>query len=44
MFNVIERPRSNLMISLEYRHLNSVEFSGRQDTAEHINLGVGVSF
>lgn len=44
MFNVIQRPRSNLMFSLEYRHLNSVEFSGRRDTAEHLNLGVGVSF
>ena len=44
MFNVIERPRSNLMFSLEYRHLNTVEFSGKRDTAEHVNLGVGVSF
>jgi hypothetical protein len=44
MFNVIQRPRSNLMFSLEYRHLNTVEFSGRRDTAEHVNLGVGVSF
>ncbi len=44
MFNVIQRPRSNLMFSLEYRHLNSVEFSGQRDTAEHINLGVGVIF
>jgi hypothetical protein len=44
MVNVIERPRSNLMFSLEYRHLNSVEFSGKRDTAEHVNLGVGVSF
>ncbi|ABF39524.1 hypothetical protein Acid345_0519 [Candidatus Koribacter versatilis Ellin345] len=44
MFNVIQRPRSNLMFSLEYRHLNSVEFSGQRDTAEHVNLGVGVIF
>jgi hypothetical protein len=44
MFNVIERPRSNLMFSLEYRHLNTVGFSGVRNTAEHINLGVGVSF
>lgn len=44
MFNVIERPRSNLMFSLEYRHLNTIEFSGKRDTAEHVNLGVGVSF
>ena len=44
MFNVIEHPRSNLMLSLEYRHLNTVEFSGKRDTADHVNLGVGVSF
>ena len=44
MVNVIERPRSNLMFSLEYRHLNSIEFTGQRDTAEHVNLGVGVSF
>lgn len=44
MFNIIERPRSNLMLSLEYRHLNTVDFSGKRDTAEHLNLGVGVSF
>lgn len=44
MLNVIERPRSNLMFSLEYRHLNTVQFSGQRETAEHVNLGVGVSF
>ena len=44
MFNVIQRPRSNLMFSLEYRHLNTVQFSGKRATAEHVNLGVGVSF
>ena len=44
MLNVIERPRSNLMFSLEYRHLNTVPFSGQRQTAEHVNLGVGVSF
>ncbi len=44
MFNVIERPRSNLILSLEYRHLNTVEFDGNRNSAEHVNLGVGVSF
>ena len=44
MFNVIQRPRSNLMFSLEYRHLNTVQFSGKRASAEHVNLGVGVSF
>jgi hypothetical protein len=44
MFNIIQRPRSNLILSLEYRHLNSVEFSGKRESAEHVNLGVGVRF
>lgn len=44
MVNVIDRPRSNLMLSLEYRHLNTVLFSGQTRTAEHINVGVGVAF
>lgn len=44
MVNVIERPRSNLMLSLEYRHLNTVLFSGETRTAEHVNVGVGVAF
>jgi hypothetical protein len=44
MVNVIDRPRSNLMLSLEYRHLNTVLFSGQNRTAEHINVGVGVAF
>jgi hypothetical protein len=44
MVNVIDRPRSNLILSLEYRHLNTVLFSGQTQTAEHINLGVGVAF
>jgi len=44
MVNVIERPRSNLLLSLEYRHLNTVLFGGQTKTAEHINLGVGMAF
>jgi hypothetical protein len=44
MVNVIDRPKSNLLLSLEYRHLNTVLFSGQTRTAEHINLGVGVAF
>ncbi len=44
MVNVIDRPRSNLLLSLEYRHLNTVLFGGQTRTAEHINLGVGVAF
>lgn len=44
MVNVIDHPRSNLFLSLEYRHLNTVLFSGQTQTAEHINLGVGLAF
>lgn len=44
MVNVIDHPRSNLLLSLEYRHLNTVLFGGQTRTAEHINLGVGVAF
>jgi len=44
MVNVIDRPRSNLLLSLEYRHLNTVLFSGQTHTADHINLGVGLAF
>ncbi len=44
MVNVIDHPKSNLMLSLEYRHLNSVMFSGAPHTAEQVNMGVGVAF
>jgi hypothetical protein len=44
MVNVIDHPRSNLFLSLEYRHLNTVLFSGQTQTAEHLNLGVGLAF
>jgi hypothetical protein len=44
MVNVIDRPRSNLMLSLEYRHLNTVLFSGQTYTADHVNVGVGLAF
>jgi len=44
MVNVIDHPRSNLLLSVEYRHLNTVLFGGQTRTAEHINLGVGVAF
>jgi hypothetical protein len=43
MFNVIYRPRTDLIFSLEYRHFRT----WRLDTSEnagHVNLGVGVLF
>ncbi len=44
MFNVIQRLRSNLLWSVEYRHLNTVPFSGSRATADHVNIAVGYKF
>jgi hypothetical protein len=44
IFNVIHHPRSNLVLSIEYRHLNTVSFFSRRYTAENVNLGIGVHF
>ena len=44
LVNVIHHPRSNLVLSLEYRHLNTVNFAARRYTAENVNLGIGVHF
>jgi hypothetical protein len=43
MVNMIEHLRSNVLVSLEYRHLRT-EFARRPWTAEHVNLAVGVQF
>lgn len=44
LFNVIYRPRTDLIFSLEYRHINTFEVNGERYTAGHVNLGVGVLF
>ena len=44
LFNVIFRPRTDLLFSLEYRHINTRETNGDKYTAGHLNLGVGVLF
>ncbi len=44
MLNVVDHPRSNLILSLEYRHLNTAWTSATPDTAAHINASVGVLF
>jgi hypothetical protein len=44
LFNVIYRPRTDLILSLEYRHINTREAGGDRYTAGHLNLGVGVLF
>jgi hypothetical protein len=44
MFNVIYRPRSDLLFSLEYRHLNTLQISSEKDLANHLNLSIGFLF
>jgi hypothetical protein len=44
MLNIINRPKSNLVLSLEYRHLNTVSYGSHRYTAENVNLGIGVHF
>jgi cell division protein FtsB len=44
LVNVIYRPRTDLIFSLEYRHINTLETNGERYTAGHLNLGVGVLF
>lgn len=44
LFNVIFRPRTDLLFSLEYRHIDTLETDGDKYTAGHLNLGVGVLF
>jgi hypothetical protein len=44
MFNVIYRPRTDLLFSMEYRRLNTSRVSVGREIANHFNLGVGVLF
>lgn len=44
LVNVIFRPRTDMIFSLEYRHINTLEINGERYTAGHLNLGVGVLF
>jgi hypothetical protein len=44
LVNVIYRPRTDLIFSLEYRHINTREIGGERYTGGHLNLGVGVLF
>jgi hypothetical protein len=43
-FNFIYRPRSNLMFSVEYRRLQTISLFGDSQSADHINIGIGVLF
>jgi hypothetical protein len=42
--NFIYRPRSDLLLSLEYRRLQTSPLVGPVQNADHINLGIGVLF
>lgn len=42
--NFIFRPRSNLLFSTEYRHLQSLQLYGIDNTAEQVNMMMGVLF
>jgi len=44
MFNVIYRPRSDLIFALEYRYLDTLQTSYAKNTAGTVNLSMGVLF
>jgi hypothetical protein len=44
LFNFIYRPRSDLLFSVEYRRLQTTSITGYYQSADHINLGIGVLF
>jgi hypothetical protein len=44
LFNVIYRPRSDLIFSAEYRHIGTYEPDNARYTADHINLVMGILF
>jgi hypothetical protein len=42
--NVIYRPRSDLLFSVEYRRLRSFAINGTSENANHINTSMGITF
>jgi len=42
--NVIFKPESSVLLSLEFRHIRSYGISGRANTADHLNLAAGYQF
>ena len=42
--NSIYRPRSNLILALEYRRLRTYSLNDAKSSADHVNLAVGVAF
>jgi hypothetical protein len=44
LLNFIYRPRSDLLFSVEYRHLRTFTLPGDYESADHINVSMGVLF
>lgn len=44
MANFIYRPRSDLLFSIEYRHLMSTRFANQTASAENVGMGIGLIF
>lgn len=44
LINFVYRPRSDLLFSSEYRHLRTFQIQGTSQTAEQINLMMGILF
>jgi hypothetical protein len=44
LVNFVYRPKSNLLLSSEYRHLRTFETDGSSYTAEQVNMMIGVLF
>jgi len=44
MFNVIYRPRSDLLFAIEYRYLDTLQTTNSKNTAGTLNLSMGVLF
>ena len=42
--NFIFKPESSVLLSLEFRHIQSYGISGRGNTADHLNLAAGYQF
>ena len=44
LLNVIYRPRSNLVLSAEYRHIGTHDADNTPYSADHVNLSLGILF
>jgi len=44
LVNIVDHPRSNLILALEYRHLRTSWTTAQPDSADHVNASVGVIF